>query len=137
MLFLEATSYLEESLDIERNFKNIEKSKIKYNYFLIKYPYSRYSQQVRKNLIYINDLLSGKEMETGRFYTREGNFVAAITCFKKAIKKHDFSLFIPEAYYRLFKIYHMLGFYNLVNKYVKNINHKFKGTIWIDGLSIL
>ena len=55
------------------------------------------------------DHLAAKEMDIGRYYEREGNYIAAVNRFKTVVDRFQTSSHVPEALERLVESYLELG----------------------------
>ena len=75
--YLIAMSYYQQIEDVTRDQKITQQASDSFNELIRRYPQSRYAADARLKLDLINDHLAGKEMEIGRFYQRQGNWLAA------------------------------------------------------------
>jgi outer membrane protein assembly factor BamD len=57
----------------------------------------------------VRDHLAGKEMEIGRFYQRQGQWLAAVGRFRTVIDEYQTTSHAPEALMRLTESYLALG----------------------------
>ena len=107
--YLIAMSYYQQIEDVTRDQKITQQASDSFNELIRRYPQSRYATDARLKLDLINDHLAGKEMEIGRFYQRQGNWLAASTRFREVVDKYQTTSHTPEALERLVETYLNLG----------------------------
>lgn len=74
-----------------------------------RYPGTAYAADAEKKVAVARDHLAGKEMEVGRFYYRQGSYLAGINRFKRVVTDYTNTTQTPEALYRLTEGYMALG----------------------------
>src|SRR5690606_31261040 len=74
-----------------------------------RFPDSRYARDAQLKLDLTYDHLAGKEMDIGRYYERQGQYLAAIGRFKRVVDKYQRTSHVPEALHRLTECYLALG----------------------------
>ena len=62
-----------------------------------------------EKVLVARDHLAGKEMEVGRYYYRQGSYLAGINRFKRVVTDYRNTSQTPEALYRLAEGYMALG----------------------------
>ena len=72
-------------------------------------PGTAYAQDAEKKVMVARDHLAGKEMEVGRYYYRQGAYLAGINRFKTVVTDYRNTSQTPEALYRLTEGYMALG----------------------------
>ena len=80
--YLIAMSHYQQIEDVNRDQKITQQAADSFGELVRRYPGSRYAADARLKLDLINDHLAGKEMEVGRFYQRQGNWLAATIRFR-------------------------------------------------------
>ena len=103
-----------------------------FNELIRRYPESRYAADARLKLDLINDHLAGKEMEVGRFYQRQGNWLAATLRFRTVIDKYQTSSHTPEALERLVESYLALGIPDEAQKAAAVLSANYRGSKWYE-----
>lgn len=78
---------------------------------------SKYFQDVSEKLKLTLDILAAKEMEIGRFYLRQGNFIAATNRFNTVIELYSDTSLYPEAVYRIIESCCLMGLYDEAKAY--------------------
>src|SRR5688500_8813231 len=107
--YLIAMSHYQQIEDVNRDQKITQQAADSFGELIRRYPQSRYAADARLKLDLINDHLAGKEMEVGRFYQRQGNWLAAATRFREVVDKYQTTSHTPEALERLVETYLNLG----------------------------
>ncbi len=74
-----------------------------------RFPGTAYAADVERKVTVARDHLAGKEMEVGRYYFREGAYLAGINRFKRVVTDYQKTNQTPEALYRLTEGYMALG----------------------------
>jgi outer membrane protein assembly factor BamD len=75
----------------------------------LRYPGTAYARDAALKVQVARDHLAGKEMEVGRYYYRQGSYLAGINRFKRVITDYKNTTQTPEALYRLSEGYMALG----------------------------
>jgi outer membrane protein assembly factor BamD len=74
-----------------------------------RYPESTYAQKADNQIRLCEDTLAAQEMEVGRYYLKQGNYIAAINRFKTVVTEYQTTAHVEEALYRLTTSYLALG----------------------------
>ena len=78
------------------------------------------------------DHLAGKEMEIGRFYLRQRQYVAAINRFRIVVEDFETTTHTPEALHRLVESYLGLGLTDEAQTAAAILGHNFQGSPFYD-----
>ena len=130
--YLIAMSYYQQIEDVSRDQKITQQASDSFNELIRRYPASRYAADARLKLDLINDHLAGKEMEVGRFYQRQGNWLAASTRFREVVDKYQTTSHTPEALERLVESYLALGMKEEAFKSAAVLGKNYPGSEWYD-----
>ena len=128
--YLIAMSYYQQIEDVTRDQKITQQASDSFNELIRRYPQSRYAADARLKLDLINDHLAGKEMEVGRFYQRQGNWLAASTRFRDVVDKYQTTSHTPEALERLVETYLNLGLPEEAHKAAAVLGANYPGSKW-------
>jgi outer membrane protein assembly factor BamD len=128
--YLIAMSYYQQIEDVTRDQKITQQASDSFNELIRRYPQSRYASDARLKLDLINDHLAGKEMEIGRFYQRQGNWLAASTRFREVVDKYQTTSHTPEALERLVETYLNLGLPEEAHKAAAVLGANYPGSKW-------
>ncbi|MFO1186310.1 MAG: outer membrane protein assembly factor BamD [Alphaproteobacteria bacterium] len=74
-----------------------------------RFPGSEYARDAQLKLDFTRDQLAAKEMYVGRYYLRQGQYIAAIGRFRTVIETYQTTNHVPEALHRLVEAYYALG----------------------------
>lgn len=94
---------------LERDQQPAEKSMNAFNEVLNRFPTSIYAKDARFKIDLIKDHTAAKEMDVGRFYLKNGSYVAAINRFKTVVETYQTTSQAEEALYRLVECYIAVG----------------------------
>jgi len=130
--YLIAMSYYQQIEDVNRDQKITQQASDSFGELMRRYPGSRYAADARLKLDLINDHLAGKEMEVGRFYQRQGNWLAATLRFRTVAEKFQTTSHTPEALERLVECYLALGIPEEAKKSAAVLNFNYPGSKWYD-----
>jgi outer membrane protein assembly factor BamD len=128
--YLVAMSYYQQIEDVTRDQKITQQASDSFGELIRRYPGSRYASDARIKLDLINDHLAGKEMEIGRFYQRQGNWLAATIRFRTVVDKFQTTSHTPEALERLVESYLALGVPGEAKKAAAVLGTNYPGTKW-------
>ena len=128
--YLIAMSYYQQIEDVTRDQKITQQSSDSFNELIRRYPQSRYAADARLKLDLINDHLAGKEMEIGRFYQRQGNWLASSYRFRTVVEKYQTTSHTPEALERLVETYLNLGLPEEAHKAAAVLGRNYPGSKW-------
>ena len=128
--YLIAMSYYQQIEDVNRDQRTTQQAADSFGELIRRYPQSRYAADARLKLDLINDHLAGKEMEVGRFYQRQGNWLAATLRFRTVIEKYQTTTHTPEALERLVESYLALGIPEEARKAAAVLGANYPGSEW-------
>jgi len=128
--YLVAMSYYQQIEDVTRDQKITQSASDSFGELIRRYPESRYASDARLKLDLINDHLAGKEMEIGRFYQRQGNWLASTTRFRTVVDKYQTTSHTPEALERLVESYLALGIPDEARKAAAVLGTNYPGSKW-------
>ena len=130
--YLIAMSHYQQIEDVNRDQKITQQAADSFGELVRRYPQSRYAADARLKLDLINDHLAGKEMEVGRFYQRQGNWLAATIRFRTVIDKYQTTTHTPEALERLVESYLALGVPDEARKAAAVLGRNYPGSEWYE-----
>jgi outer membrane protein assembly factor BamD len=128
--YLIAMSHYQQIEDVNRDQKITQQAADSFGELIRRYPQSRYAADARLKLDLINDHLAGKEMEVGRFYQRQGKWLAATIRFRTVIDKYQTTSHTPEALERLVESYLALGIPDEARKAAAVLGANYPGSEW-------
>ena len=136
--YLRALSYYEQISDVARDQGNTALASQALEELIARYPDSRYARDARIKLDLTLDHLAGKEMEIGRFYQRQGHYLAAINRFRDVVDRYQTTTHVPEALHRLSESYTAVGLTEEAQRVAAVLGHNFPGSEWyIDSYELV
>ena len=136
--YLKALSYYEQISDVARDQKMTQLALSSLHELVSRFPNSKYSRDAKLKLDLTNDHLAGKEMEIGRYYHTQGQYLAAINRFKVVLEKFQTTTHVPEALHRVTEAYYALGLPMEARKTAAVLGHNYPGSEWyIDSYEMM
>jgi len=136
--YLKGISYYERISDVERDQQMTRQARQSFEELIARYPTSPYAKDARLKLDLTNDHLAGKEMAIGRYYLRQGHYLAAINRFRVVVDSYQTTTHVPEALHRLAEAYAALGLEEEARKMAAVLGHNYPGSEWyIDSYQLV
>ena len=136
--YLKALCYYEQISDIGRDQQMTELAMRMLNEVMVRFPSSKYAQDAKLKIDLTRDHLAGKEMEIGRYYHQQRQYLAAINRFRKVVETYQTTTHVPEALHRLTEAYLALGVIEEARKTASVLGHNFPGSEWyVDSYEVL
>ncbi|MFI3240942.1 MAG: outer membrane protein assembly factor BamD [Alphaproteobacteria bacterium] len=107
--YLKAMCYYDQIQNVEKEQGNTKNALLGFQELIARFPNSKYTQDAKKKIILARDNIAGQEMEIGRYYLRQENYLAAVNRFSNVVKLYQTTNFIEEALYRQVEVYTILG----------------------------
>ncbi|WP_193182860.1 outer membrane protein assembly factor BamD [Nisaea sediminum] len=130
--YLKGLSYYEQIVDVGRDQKLTRNAMETLDELVQRFPESKYSRDALLKIDLTRNHLAGKEMEIGRFYLRQGKYLAAINRFKKVVEDYDTTDQVPEALHRLTEAYTALGLHEQAQRTAAVLGHNYPGSEWYE-----
>lgn len=128
--YLKALGYYTQISDVGRDQKKTEEAREALNDVISRYPDSSYAQDAKLKLDLTDDHLAGKEMEIGRYYLNQKEYLAAINRFKYVVDHYQTTSHAAEALHRLVESYLRLGVIGEAKKYAAVLGYNYPGSEW-------
>ena len=128
--YLKALDYYLQIADVGRDQKTTQQAMQALNEVVRRFPDSKYGRDARLKIDLARDHLAGKEMEIGRWYERQGLYLAALNRFKRVIDEYQTTTHVPEALHRLTECYTALGLTDEATKVASVLGYNYPGTEW-------
>ena len=107
--YLKALCYYEQIVTVDKDQSNTAKAKEAFEQVINRFPDSEYAQDAKLKIDLTNDHLAGNEMEVGRYYLNQKNYLSALNRFSVVVNQYQTTSHIEEALYRQVEIYTILG----------------------------
>jgi outer membrane protein assembly factor BamD len=128
--YLRAVSLYEQINDVERDQAKTDEALTALQDLIQRFPGTEYARDARLKVDLARDHLAGKEMTVGRFYLRQGEYLAAINRFRTVIDKYQTTNHAPEALERLTEAYLALGIVKEAQTAAAVLGYNYPGTGW-------
>jgi outer membrane protein assembly factor BamD len=130
--YIVAMSHYEQITDVRRDQKTTERAFNAMNEVIRRFPNSDYAADARLKVDFVRDHLAGKDMEIGRYYQKQGNFLAAVIRFRTVVERYDTTTHTPEALHRLTECYLALGMRVEAQRAAAVLGHNYPGSKWYE-----
>lgn len=127
-----ASAYFDRMNGPQRDQADTEKALNELEVLVRRYPDSRYAPRAKKRIKIARDLLAAKEMNVGRYYLEEGNYVAAINRFRAVVENYQQTKHVEEALSRLTEAYMALGIKSEAQTAAAVLGHNFPESEWYE-----
>lgn len=128
--YLIALCHYERILDVGRDQSETRAALDALTQVARRYPDTDYARDARLKIDMTMDHLAGKEMEVGRWYLRQGHYLAAINRFKTVVDQYDTTSHVPEAMHRLVEAYVALGVVDEARQVAAVLGYNYPGSEW-------
>jgi outer membrane protein assembly factor BamD len=128
--YLRALCYYEQIQDVGRDQRITEQALQSLADVASRFPDSPYARDARLKVDLAVDHLAGKEMDIGRYYQRQRQYVAAINRYRTTIDRFQTTSHVPEALHRLVECYLALGVNDEAQAAAAVLGHNYPGSDW-------
>jgi outer membrane protein assembly factor BamD len=128
--YLTAISQYEQISDVRRDQSAAQKALDALDEVSKRFPESPYAADAAKKSLLAKDHLAAKEMDVGRYYMKQGSYLAGINRFKKVVTDYQTTSQTPEALYRLTEGYMALGVVSEAQTAAAVLGHNFPNSQW-------
>ena len=128
--YLKAISLYEQIVDVGRDQTNTEQALVALQDVVQRFPDTAYARDATLKIDLTLDHLAGKEMEVGRYYLTNGDYIGAINRFRAVVEQYQRTSQIAEALERLTEAYYALGIYNEAKTAAAVLGANYPGSDW-------
>ncbi len=128
--YLAALSQFEQISDVTRDQSQTQTALDALDEVARRFPDSKYAADAKQKSLLARDHLAGKEMEVGRYYLKNGSYLAGINRFKNVITNYQTTSQTPEALYRLTEGYMALGIVSEAQTAAAVLGHNYPNSQW-------
>jgi outer membrane protein assembly factor BamD len=128
--YLRAISYYEQISDVGRDQKMTQLALDGLNEVVRRFPESGYARDAQLKIDLARDHLAGKNMDIGRYYQGQGEYLAAINRFRLVIQDYQTTTHVPEALHRLVESYLALGLNQEAQATAAVLGYNYPGNAW-------
>ena len=94
------------------------------------FPDTDYAKDASSKLKLVLDHEAAHEMNIGRYYLKNKNYLSALNRFDTVVAKYQTTVHIEEALYREVEIYKLIGLNNDANRVAKVLNLNYPESTW-------
>jgi len=131
--YLKALDYYVQIADVGRDQKTTQQAMQTLQEVVRRFPDSKYGRDARLKIDLALDHLAGKEMEIGRWYERQGLYLAAVNRFRRVVDNYQTTTHVPEALHRLTECYTALGLTDEAARVASVLGYNYPGSDWYDN----
>ena len=128
--YMKGLCYYDQIVGVEKDQQNTARALAAFQQVIARFPDSDYAQDAKLKLDLIYDHLAGQEMEVGRYYLRQKNYLSALTRFSEVVNHYQTTSQIEEALYRQVEIYKILGLDKESRDALKVLRHNYPDSRW-------
>jgi outer membrane protein assembly factor BamD len=128
--YLKALCYYEQVADINRDQKMTLNAMKALQEVVDRFPTSKYARDAKMKAELARDHLAGREMSVGRWYERQGQYLAAINRYRAVIDNYQTTTHVPEALHRLAECYETLGLQDEAKQVAAVLGYNYPGDQW-------
>jgi len=128
--YMKALDYYVQIADVGRDQKLTQQAMQTLQEVVRRFPDSKYGRDARLKIDLARDHLAGKEMEIGRYYERQGSYLAAINRFRRVVDDYQTTTHVPEALHRLTECYTALGLTDEAERVASVLGYNYPGSDW-------
>jgi outer membrane protein assembly factor BamD len=128
--YLKGLCYYEQISDVGRDQGVTQKALDALSDVAKRFPNTAYARDARLKVELTIDHLAGKEMEIGRYYQKQQQYVGAINRYRTVIERFQTTTHVPEALHRLVECYLALGVKSEAQETAAVLGHNFPGSDW-------
>ncbi|HTR86887.1 MAG TPA: outer membrane protein assembly factor BamD [Reyranella sp.] len=128
--YLKGLCYYEQISDVGRDQAITQKALDALSDLAKRFPDTPYARDARLKVELTIDHLAGKEMDIGRYYQKNQQYVGAINRYRTVIERFQTTTHVPEALHRLVECYLALGVKSEAKETAAVLGHNFPGSDW-------
>lgn len=125
-----ASAYFDDIRGADRDQTATKKALEQLKILKTRYPDSTYAKDADNRIRLAEDTLAASEMQVGRYYMKQKNFVASINRFKTVVTEYQTTAHVEEALLRLTECYMALGVKEEAQTAVAVLGHNFPESKW-------
>lgn len=125
-----ASAYFDEMKGPNRDQSATRKALAELQTLKTRYPDSPYAKDADNRIRVAQDTLAASEMEVGRYYLKQRNYIAAINRFKTVVTDYQTTAHVEEALMRLTEAYMALGIKQEAQTAAAVLGHNFPQSKW-------
>ena len=129
-LYLKGMCYYDQISAADRDQSDTEKAEDTFRYLVNMFPTSKYAEDASNKINLTEDYKAGQEMNIGRYYLHDGNYLSALNRFNVVLEEYQTTAQIEEALYRQVEIYAIFGMDKYADGYYKILKNNYPKGKW-------
>lgn len=125
-----AMAYFDDLRTANRDQTPARKAMEQFKILKTRFPDSEYARDADNKIRICMDNLAAQEMEVGRYYLNQHNYVAAINRFKTVVSDYQTTAHVEEALARLVEAYMALGVVSEAQNAAAILGHNYPDSRW-------
>jgi outer membrane protein assembly factor BamD len=128
--YLKALCHYEQISEVRRDQSDTQKAMEALKEVTRRFPNTPYARDAELKLALARDHLAGKEMDVGRYYLTQKQYIAALGRFRKVIEDYQRTSHVAEALHRLVETYLAIGIPKEAQVAAAVLGHNYPGSTW-------
>jgi len=128
--YMKALDYYVQIVDVGRDQRITQDALKSLQEVIRRFPETRYARDARLKIDLTRDHLAGKEMEIGRYYEGQKEYLAAVNRFRAVVDNYQTTTHVPEALERLTECYLALGLTDEAKRTAAVLGYNYPGSEW-------
>jgi len=128
--YMKAICYYDQIADVTKDQSNTARAMAALEQVILRFPGTPYAQDASMKIALTNDHLAGKEMEVGRYYLEQKNYLSALNRFSTVVNNYQTTAHIEEALYRQVELYTILGLNGEAGKAYRVLEYNYPKSGW-------
>jgi outer membrane protein assembly factor BamD len=128
--YIKSVSLYEQIVDVERDQEKTQIALVALQDVVQRFPNTEYARDATLKIDLTYDHLAGKEMDIGRYYLFQGDYIGAINRFRVVVEQYQKTSQIAEALERLTEAYYALGLTSEAQTAAAVLGHNYPGSSW-------
>lgn len=128
--YIMGQSYFAQVKDVTRDQEMTRRALESMQIIVDRYPDSEYATDANRKVIMTRDQLAGKEMQVGRYYLEQRQYIAAINRFNVVVTEYQDTRHVEEALERLVEANLAMGLVREAQTAAAVLGHNFPNSRW-------
>lgn len=135
--YLKALCYYDQITEASKDQSSTQKAMDALQQVVRRFPESEYAKDARLKIDLTYDHLAGQEMEIGRWYLTQKNYLSALNRFSEVVNHYQTTSQIEEALYRQVEIYTILGLNKEAQAAYKVLGFNYPDSKWYKDAQVI
>jgi outer membrane protein assembly factor BamD len=128
--YLRALCAFEQINDIKRDQTNTQTAISGFEDVIRRFPDTPYAADAKRKIELARDRMAAKDLLVGRFYEKQGQYIAAINRFRDVTEQYQTTTQTPEAMLRLVECYKALGIDDEASRTAAVLGYNYPDSQW-------